>query len=99
MGNKLQHGFNLAPCICFEWGESLGSLGCCLLKDMWYDAYHKNYIWPYSGLRKQNVKVNYIIALPKCVVASTFEIAFNQPFLCFFCIGEFPNGPNFDFDV
>jgi hypothetical protein len=32
MGNKIQHKFNLTPCICFEWGENLGSLGCCLPK-------------------------------------------------------------------
>jgi hypothetical protein len=32
------------------------------------------------ALGKHNVKVSYIIGLPKCVVASTFEIAFNQLF-------------------
>ncbi len=52
MGNILQHGFNSAPCICLEWGKNLGSLGCHLPRDKWYDAYHKNYIWPYTGLGK-----------------------------------------------
>ncbi len=29
VGNILQHGVNFTPCICVEWREDLGSLGCC----------------------------------------------------------------------
>ncbi len=61
VGNILQCWFNLAPCICVEWREDLGSLGCYLPRNKWYGTCHKNCIGLIVALVKVECKSKFIL--------------------------------------